>query len=164
MSTPWRMLTAGDCALLHNSETSCWIELEYSTWFMFSPGSGMPCRMVDWDLRVSTGLFTSATSALLSRLQAGDGIEPHPSSFSGEWIIHLDGRIITLKSKDMKESRITLTLDGFIYICPKGSMNVDRQYESYTDIAQGKRLLDLAISKIISEEFKTRVGSLQVRI
>ena len=146
--------------MLHNSKTCSWLKLEETCWVVFSPDPGVRCKSVDWNLRVSP--YLTENSALLSRLQAGDGIEPCPNSFSGDWEIYLDGPIIMLRSKAVIEIRIALTLDGFIYFCPKGSMNVDQNKQSCTDFNQGKLLLNQAISKIKSEELKARVSSLQV--
>jgi hypothetical protein len=167
MSTPWLIATGANCIVLRNSETGVWIGLDQPSWFSFSSGSGASgasCKRVDFNLCVTPATLTQQGSTLLSQLQAGGGKEPQPNSHLGAWKILSNRSIITLRSMTTRESRIALTLDGFIYFCPEGSMNLDWRYESYTSGFHATRLLDLAISKIRSEEFKTRVNSLRVRI
>ena len=163
MATSWRVASVAKCAVLHNKVTGAWIELEYSSWFVFGSEKGI-CKKVDFKLIVTPVTVSSTCSTLLIQLKAGGGAVPTPSSIRGDWEILSNGPLVILKSKTFPDMQIALTLHGFIYICSEGSLYVDGQQASYTDVSNANRLMDLAISDIKRTEFEARVSSLRVRI
>ena len=149
--------------MLHNSETGAWIELEYSSWFVFSSGQGIASMEVDCAMKITPATLSSTSSTLLTKLQAGGGTVPIPGSISEEWKILSNGPLVVLKSK-IVQMQITLTRHGFIYSCSSGSLCIDWQQESNPNDFDAKKLIALEISDIRSVEYKARVESLRVRI
>ena len=138
---PWSYAEDRHVIVLHNSISGVYFEIwkKHDVGTVFSSGSSKEVWEVDYNF--STKAKKMFSPGLLSELQAAKGKDAIFNRIE-IWTTVNVGPLVALKSDSSPNNRIILTLEGVVYLCPKGALIVSKSGYKLTGLPEADQFIN----------------------